>query len=215
LHVGAYDDGKLIYCGRAGSGFTGDELDRIGAELQALARKTPACAPPKGGQLPKGADHTWVEPRLVCDVRYKEITKDGLLRQSVFLRFRDDKKPEDVIMPGLGPRGSGLEEPAPGPKPQAPSPREVKFSNLDKVFWPEERYTKGDLIEYYRSMAPWLLPYIKDRPVVLTRYPDGINGKSFFQKDAPAFVPDWIRTERIWSEDTQRDIDYFICEDEA
>jgi bifunctional non-homologous end joining protein LigD len=84
---------------------------------------------------------------------------------------------------------------------------------LDKVFWPDEKYTKGDLIEYYRSMAPWLLPYIKDRPVVLTRYPDGINGKSFYQKDAPGFVPEWIQTIPIWSEDTQRDISYFVCND--
>src|SRR5206468_8776971 len=64
-----------------------------------------------------------------------------------------------------------------------------------------------------RSLAPWLLPYLKDRPVVLTRYPDGINGKSFYQKDAPGFVPDWIQTIPIWSEDTQRDIDYFVCND--
>jgi bifunctional non-homologous end joining protein LigD len=95
----------------------------------------------------------------------------------------------------------------------SPLPKEVKFSNLDKVFWPEERYTKGDLIEYYRAISPWLLPYLKDRPVVLTRYPDGIAGKSFFQKDAPAFIPDWMRTERMWSEDTQREIDYFVCDD--
>jgi bifunctional non-homologous end joining protein LigD len=81
------------------------------------------------------------------------------------------------------------------------------------VFWPEEGYTKGDLIEYYRAVSPWLLPYLKDRPVVLTRFPDGIAGKSFFQKDAPVFAPEWLRTERIWSEDTQRDIDYFVCND--
>jgi len=211
LHVGAYEDGKLIYCGRAGSGFSGEQLDEISATLQGLVRKTPACEPPEHGALPKGPDHIWVEPTLVCDVRYKEITKDGLLRQSVFLRFRDDKKPEDVMMPGHGTRESGLAEPA--LKPKATAPREVKFSNLDKVFWPVEKYTKGDLIEYYRSMAPWLLPYIKDRPVVLTRYPDGIDGKSFYQKDAPGFVPDWIQTIPIWSEDTQRDISYFVCND--
>src|SRR5262249_54010863 len=69
------------------------------------------------------------------------------------------------------------------------------------------------LIEYYRTIAPWLLPYLRDRPMVLTRYPDGIAGKSFFQKDAPAFVPGWLRTQRIWSEETQRDIDYFILDD--
>src|SRR6266478_4493434 len=101
LHVGAYKDGKLIYCGRAGSGFSGAPLDEISAELQSLVRKTPPCEPPDHGALPKGPDHTWVEPKLICDVRYKEITKDGLLRQSVFLRFRDDKKPEDVQVPGM------------------------------------------------------------------------------------------------------------------
>jgi len=216
LHVGAYKDDKLIYCGRAGSGFSGDQLDEISATLQGLVRKTPPCEPPEHGALPKGPDHLWVEPTLICDVRYKEITKDGLLRQSVFLRFRDDKKPEDVMMPGE--KGDGRREkddtvPPQRTSPISPLPREVKLSNLDKVFWPDEKYTKGDLIEYYRSMAPWLLPYIKDRPVVLTRYPDGINGKSFYQKDAPGFVPEWIQTIPIWSEDTQRDISYFVCND--
>jgi len=216
LHVGAYKDGRLIYCGRAGSGFSGDQLSEISATLQSLVRKTPPCDPPENGALPKGTDHTWVEPRLVCDVRYKEFTKDGLLRQSVFVRFRDDKKPEDVQMPGHEKRDTGNEK---DPEASATFPvsrlplREVKFSNLDKVFWPEEGYTKGDLIEYYRSMGPWLLPYLKNRPVVLTRYPDGINGKSFYQKDAPGFVPDWIQTIPIWSEDTQRDIQYFVAND--
>ena len=81
-------------------------------------------------------------------------------------------------------------------------PHPFALTNLKKIFWPEDGYTKGDLIEYYRAISPWLLPYLRDRPVVLTRYPDGIDGKSFFQKDAPGFAPDWIRTERMWSEDT-------------
>jgi bifunctional non-homologous end joining protein LigD len=218
LHVGAYKDGKLIYCGRAGSGFSGDQLAEISDTLAGLVRKTPPCEPPENGALPKGPDHTWVEPRLVCDVRYKEFTRDGLLRQSVFVRFRDDKKPEDVVMPAeKGAASTEQDEPVRKEAPQRPAPssvlREVKLSNLDKTFWPEEGYTKGDLIEYYRSMSPWLLPYLKDRPVVLTRYPDGINGKSFYQKDAPGFVPDWIQTIPIWSEDTQRDINYFVCND--
>jgi len=89
----------------------------------------------------------------------------------------------------------------------------VKFSNLEKVFWPEEGYTKSDLIDYYDAVSPWLLPYLKDRPLVLTRYPDGIKGKSFFQKDAPEWVPSWIRTARIHSHDVGRDIDYFIVDD--
>jgi bifunctional non-homologous end joining protein LigD len=90
--------------------------------------------------------------------------------------------------------------------------REVSLTNLDKVFWPGEGYTKGDLIEYYRAVAPWLMPYMRDRPVVLTRYPDGIEGKSFYQKDAKSWVPDWIRTITVWSEHSQREIHYFICD---
>jgi bifunctional non-homologous end joining protein LigD len=81
------------------------------------------------------------------------------------------------------------------------------------VFWPAERYTKGDLIAYYEAMAPHLLPYLQNRPVVLTRYPDGIEGKSFYQKDAPDFVPDWIRTARVAAHDAGRDIDYFVLDD--
>ncbi len=93
------------------------------------------------------------------------------------------------------------------------SRRRSTFSNLNKIFWPAERYTKGDLIDYYQSISPWILPYLRNRPLVLTRFPDGIDGKSFYQKDAPEFAPEWIRTIPIWSDDTQRDIKYFVCDD--
>jgi bifunctional non-homologous end joining protein LigD len=91
----------------------------------------------------------------------------------------------------------------------------VQFTNLDKLFWPDEGYTKGDLVAYYRAIAPWLLPYLEDRPVVLTRYPDGINGKSFFQKDAPEYAHDYVRTVRMWSGESQRELNYFVAETEA
>jgi bifunctional non-homologous end joining protein LigD len=71
------------------------------------------------------------------------------------------------------------------------------------------------LIAYYRAISPWLLPYLKDRPLVMTRFPDGIEGKSFFQKDAPGFAPEWIRRERMWSGDSQRELEYFVCDSEA
>src|SRR5207245_3433650 len=149
-----------------------------------------------------------------------EWTNEGRLRQPVFLHFRDDKKPTDCVKAGNGKRETGNDDVSPAtfpvravPFPE--EPREVRFSNLDKVFWPEDGFTKGDLIEYYRSISSWLLPYLKERPVVLTRFPDGIAGKSFFQKDAPGFIPDWMRTERMWSEDAQREIDYFVCDDAA
>ncbi|OLE97615.1 MAG: hypothetical protein AUG75_06150 [Cyanobacteria bacterium 13_1_20CM_4_61_6] len=89
----------------------------------------------------------------------------------------------------------------------------VAFTNLKKIYWPAEKYTKGDMIDYYREVSRWMLPYLKERPVVLTRYPDGIDGKSFYQKDAPEFAPEWMETIPIWSEDTQREIRYFICND--
>jgi bifunctional non-homologous end joining protein LigD len=208
LDLGAYEDGKLVYAGRAGSGFTDKELKEVSAALERSVRATAAFSGPVPGE-----GHTWVEPTLVAEVRYKEWTDEGLLRQPVFVRFRDDKPLTEVAKRDARgeKRDAEPKTPIAHPASRIPHP-EVKFSNLDKVFWPEERYTKGDLIEYYRAVSPWLLPYLQDRPVVLTRYPDGINGKSFFQKDAPSFVPEWMRLERIWSEDTQRDISYFVCD---
>ncbi len=91
--------------------------------------------------------------------------------------------------------------------------RGVKPTNVKKVFWPAEGYTKGDLIAYYERVAPLMLPYLRDRPLVLTRFPDGITGKSFYQKDAPDFAPAWVRTERIYSRDTERDIAYLVADD--
>jgi bifunctional non-homologous end joining protein LigD len=100
------------------------------------------------------------------------------------------------------------------PPPAAAVPkRTINFSNLKKVYWPTDKYTKGDLVEYYRAIWPWMSVYLLNRPLVMTRFPDGIDGKSFYQKDAPEFAPDWIRTHPIWSEDTERDVRYFVCDD--
>jgi bifunctional non-homologous end joining protein LigD len=145
-------------------------------------------------------------------VRYLAWTGEGLLRQAVFLRLRDDKRPDECQVHGPG----GDEGPAPAPEAPAPAgtgERRAALSNLEKVYWPEEKITKGDLVAYYRAAAPWILPYLKDRPVDLTRFPDGVGGKSFFQKDAPQWTPSWIRTERVWSEETRREIAHFVCDD--
>ncbi|HMH55047.1 MAG TPA: DNA ligase D, partial [Gemmatimonadales bacterium] len=231
LQLAQYVEGKLTYTGRAGSGFSDTQLSQVRRELEASRRPDPACI----GPIPNDKGITWVEPRQVCEVEFTEWTDEGLLRQPVFLRFRDDKRPEECIgeeagrVPS-GRVGSGEEEPGEtvtltptmseakgrGRGPEPPSaPQPIAFTNLKKIFWPDDGYTKGDLIDYYRDISPWMLPYLADRPVVLTRYPDGIAGKSFFQKDAPGFVPDWIRTERMWSEQAEREIDYFVCDDEA
>ena len=209
LHLADRANGALRYAGRVGSGFSDAELGRVRALLEADRRPGPACA----GPVPKGRDNVWVEPRLVCEVRYLERTKDGLLRQPVFLRFRDDKAPEECVREGAADEPAALPEGAERAQGEPAAERKVPFTNLDKVFWPEEGYTKGDLVDFYREASPWLLQYLEDRPVVLTRYPDGIGGKSFFQKDAPSFIPGWVRTERMWSDHAQREIDYFVCDD--
>ena len=220
LHVANLVNGQLVYAGRVGSGFTARQLKDVARQLEDSRRKSPPCA----GPVPKGQDHTWVDPRLVVEVRYKEWTAEGLLRHPVFIRFRDDKRPDEcersgewgVVRDGAGRDFvPSRDEPLPTPHvSDVPRPTPA-FSNLDKVFWPEERYTKGDLIAYYRAIAPWMLPYLSERPLVLTRYPDGIGGKSFFQKDAPAYAQEFVRTVTIWSEDSQRDLDYFVCDDTA
>ena len=212
LHLGAYAGGELTYTGRVGTGLTDKQLTDLRAQLEKLEQKDPPCT----GPVPKTRGNHWVRPELVCEVRYKERTSDGLLRQPAFVRMRDDKRPQDCVAPqARGVEGSG--EPAPRPLPPAPPliRKRSWFSRTrEKVFWPKERYTKGDLVAYYRAVAPWLLPYLRDRPVVLTRFPDGIEGKSFFQKDAPPWTPAWMRTEKIWSEETKREIEYFLCDDE-
>jgi bifunctional non-homologous end joining protein LigD len=226
LQLGEFVNGTLTYAGRAGTGFTEKQLGEVRQELEAQRRRDPPCVGPIQGDK----DTTWVEPTMVAEVQYTERTDEGLLRQPVFLRFRDDKTPEECVRGERRARGEqnltpsearGLAPELPEPASKVPRSRsssgELPFelTNTKKVFWPDEGYTKGDLIEYYRAVSPWLLAYLRNRPVVMTRYPDGINGKSFFQKDAPGFRPDWIRTERRWSEDTQREIDYFVCDDEA
>jgi len=233
LQLADFVQGALVYAGRVGTGFNESQLDELHALLSGHVRAGPACFGPivapdgeplPSEQIPDTRTTTWVEPTLVCEVRFREWTPDGLLRHPAFLRMRTDKAPHDCerqgwSTPGPAPAtaGDGIAAAPPSdtpPVPKAPVQKTVTFSNLHKIFWPAERYTKGDLIAYYRAVSRWILPYLRNRPVVMTRFPDGIEGKSFYQKDAPEFAPEWIRTTAIWSEDTQRDIRYFVCDDE-
>ena len=224
LHLALYDGNQLKYTGRVGTGFHGEQLRELRIALDAMAQPEPSCT----GAIPSDESTTWVRPEWVVEVRFKEITRDGLLRAPVFSRLRDDKQPEacilgtrdrdgadrDVVGGGAPDDVAAVEEPVRTGRQRVVPRRELQFSNLDKVFWPDEGYTKGDLIEYYRSVADRLLPYLQNRPLVLTRYPDGINGKSFYQKNAPEFVPRWIRRVSVWSGSSEREIDYFVCDDE-
>jgi bifunctional non-homologous end joining protein LigD len=203
LDIGRYEDGKLVYVTKVGTGFDGRLIAQIHDALLQLARPTS----PFEVDSPGARGHHWVEPRLVCEVRFTEWTKEGGLRHPTFLGLRTDKKPEECRRE----EPIDLEAPLPVAEP-APEERNVKITNANKVYWPEG-YTKGDLVGFYESVAPLLLPYLKDRPVVLTRYPDGIEGKSFFQKDAPVYTPRWVRTVTVTSGHGERDIRYFVIDD--
>jgi len=208
LHLAQFDaGGALVYAGAVGTGF---DVARL-AELSGRLMELEVDDPPFGGSLPAGRGHHWARPKIVVEVRYKEVTDDGLLRQPSFLRVRDDKPPAECVQEGVHPPDVEL-EPAPVAPPAEPR-GEVPFTNLDKVLYPDAGFTKGDVIEYYRAVAEWMLPYLRDRPLVLTRYPDGIDGKSFYQKNAPEWAPGWVRTVTVWSEGSERDLDYFVVED--
>ena len=212
LHLAARGDGGLRYAGRVGTGFDEASLAALHARLAGLARRAPAC----DGAVPKGRGHRWVEPALVAEVRFKEWTRDGVLRQPVFVRIRDDKRVEEIDagspphlpLPGAGEGGAGVGAPSPGG-------REVEISHPDKVYFPRDGITKGDLVAYYRAVAPAMLPLLRDRPVVLTRFPDGIDGKSFFQKDTSLARPDWMRMVTLRSDDSDRDLELALLDDVA
>ena len=224
-HLGALQladmvGGALVYAGRVGTGFNDALLTEIKALLDPIVRRGAACAPPIGAgavAIPEIKTTTWVEPVHVCEVRFREWTPDGVLRHATFLRLRHDKNTQDCERQGVvaetldeAPSAHSAEPPPP-PTPATPE-RTFNFSNLKKVYWPADGYTKGDLVDYYRAVWPWMSLYVANRPLVMTRFPDGIDGKSFYQKDAPEFAPDWIRTVPIWSEDSQRDVRYFVCD---
>jgi bifunctional non-homologous end joining protein LigD len=206
LLLAQYRDGVLTYAGRVGSGFAQRDLKAI---WELLAEQKPAESP---ATAPAERGAVWFAPGPVVQVKFKHRTADGALRQPVFLRLRSDKTAAECVWQTEA--DTPLEEPAPALVADTePEPRTVSLTNVDKVFWPVEGFTKGDLIAYYEGISEWLLPYLKDRPVVLTRYPDGIDGKSFFQKDAPVYAPDWIRLETMWSEHAEREIRYFVLDD--
>ncbi len=203
LMLGGWRDGALVYVGNAGSGLT--EL-AIGALLPALERRRRAKPAFAGGPDPLPRGSWFVAPELFAEVRFTETTSSGMLRHPVFVRARDDVAAADCPAPEVRAAESAAPEAAPArgsAKPEA----ELELTRLEKVFWPAEGYTKGDLLAYYERVWPWLAPYLKDRPVVLTRYPDGIEGKSFYQKNAPEFAPAWARRQSI------EGTDYFVCND--
>jgi bifunctional non-homologous end joining protein LigD len=212
LVLSVQDTTGLRWVGNVGTGFTEQTLDELLARLRPLERPdSPLAEVPKMPRIKK-ADILWVEPQVVVQVDFAEWTHDGHLRAPSFLGFRDDKKPKDVHREVPEPAGPPI------PAELRKGKRVLKLSNLDKPFWPEEGITKGDLLAYYRSVAPVLVPHLKDRPFTMKRYPDGWRGNHFFQKDAPKHMPDWIPTRAFRSTSREsrekRTISYPLVNDE-
>ena len=220
LVLGTYENGKLVHTGQVGTGFNNKSLKEIFAQIEPLIVKKS----PFAGSVKALRDVTWVKPELVARIKYLEITPDGLLRAPVFMGLRPDKDPKDC---GRGTPPTEEEAPAAAAREPIVPPKStgemivtvdghrLKFTNLSKVLYPGEGVAKRDIINYYDSVANLILPHLRDRPLSLKRYPNGIDHAFFFQKDAEDKVPSWVHLEPIFSEHNQDDIHYIICNDRA
>jgi bifunctional non-homologous end joining protein LigD len=213
LELGVHDEqGRLRHAGRVGTGFDEPELQRLASLLEPLARED---SPFTGPQPPRGAH--FVAPRLVCEVEFSEWTHAGKVRQASYKGLRQDKDPAEVVRERVQPPeespsklfkstgGNVVEVTVEG--------RTLRLTNLDKVLYPETGFTKGDLIGYYAAIAPVLLPHLRDHPLTLKRYPDGVQGEHFYEKQCPSHRPEWVKTTAVWSGRTEREIDYCLCQD--
>ncbi len=206
LILGVHRGGELVWAGNVGTGFDEEEIQSLLRRLRPLERKTsPLSAVPKMPRV-KRNEIVWATPRLVAEIGFTEWTHDNHLRAPRYHGLRDDKTAGDVRQEL--PMESEIKR----------GKRTLRLSNLDKVFFPEDAITKGDLLLYYRELAAVLVPHLKDRPFTMKRYPDGIEGGHFFQKDAPKHMPDWIGTKRYRSTSRQtrekRTIAYPLVNDE-
>jgi len=253
LLLGYYEDGKLLYSGKVGTGFNEESLKDMYEKLTALEQKTSPFA-----VKPKERGAHFIKPQLVAQIKYSEWTETNSLRHPVFIALRTDKKPTDVTRekamesPLTSEGGTSQTEKKPLKESKVKAEKEkdvpkgkvtekratakkslvrakpaseamknkpgydkskVEVTHPEKIFWPEEGITKGDVIAYYDAMAGYVLPYIKDRPQSMRRTPDGIVKEGFFQKNVSGIAPDWAQTEKIHSDSTKEDIEYLICND--
>jgi bifunctional non-homologous end joining protein LigD len=221
LLTGYYEDGQFVYAGRVGTGFTERSLTELQGRLDGYRRdSTPFAA--GSPAFPRGT--VFVEPCLVAQIEFREWTMDGVMRAPSFKGLQEDKAPREVVLETRRPRATDADavgaEPAEAPDPQLPPDtpealfdevergpggavtvlvegRRVRISNWDKVLFPQTGFTKGDLVAYYSRVAPAVLPHLRDRPLTLKRYPEGVESQYFYEKQAPSHRPDWVHTERI------------------
>ncbi|HXD77791.1 MAG TPA: DNA ligase D [Puia sp.] len=238
LLAGVYENGKLQYIGKIGTGFSGKQQEALMSKFRPLIqKKCPFTNEPDVNQPsrfrpnPAEAKATWLKPSLVAEVAFRELTSDGVMRHPSFQGLREDKAAKEVVLEKPRPTGAVVNETDPGaqngkgrktllnPTDESQTREigghELSFTHLSKVFWPKEKYTKRDLLNYYYQVAPYILPYLTDRPQSLNRHPNGITGKGFYQKNVSGKVPAWISTFPYHSADSTEDKEFLVCTDEA
>jgi bifunctional non-homologous end joining protein LigD len=217
-----------IYTGHTGTGFNEKTLKEVYNLLQPLIQQTS----PFREKIKTNMPVTWVKPSLICEIKYSEVTADGMFRHPVFLRLRDDKSLNEINMANIKntiPAKKVASAPADAAKKVVKNPvkkaaskeadrvytfgkNELTVTHPGKIYFPEEGVTKGDVVDYYVSVAKYILPYLKCRPESLLRHPNGINQQSFFQKDAADNVPSFVNSQIVHSESNDKDINYIVCD---
>lgn len=234
LMLGLYEGASLRFIGSVGTGFTEKTQREAFEKLKKLETKRSPFDP-----VPKTMEQSfWVLPELVARVKYGNWTEEPRLRAPVYLGLLDDHDPKDcrfeAEVPSSAPPATVAAPALSGrvlARPQAIEKelfegraenilveidgRPLQFTNLNKVYFPESGYTKRDLLAYYYRAADYLLPFLKDRPLVLRRYPNGINQKAFFQKDAHESAPKWLETIAVKHEERSGETNYFVGRDRA
>ncbi|MFN2437763.1 MAG: DNA ligase D [Chitinophagaceae bacterium] len=250
LLLGIYEGKDLVYIGHTGGGFNYRGLEEVYNKLQPLIiDECPFVKSPRGNM-----PITWVKPKLVCEIKFSEWTKDKIARQPIFLGLREDKNPKEihlekatitsVVNKRANPEKTVSKKAAVKTTKSAKPPvekkpakskssglaldlnegkdqvvtidgNELKLTNLDKLYWKKEKGTKLDLINYYLRMAPFVLPYMLDRPQSLNRHPNGIEELNFYQKDMKGKAPEWAQTHIDFSESTNQNVEYLVCANEA
>ena len=221
LVLGKFYQGDLRFCGHVGTGFKADDLIEIYNMMQPLIRST---SPFK--KIPKtNGKTTWLKPELIAEIKFTELTKDLIYRHPVFLHLRGDKNTNEVYFSAeeIGDTIpiKTMKNTVTARKSQAKNSiikigkQQVSLTNQHKIYFPEQEITKGMVIDYYQSIATYILPHLRDRPQSLNRFPNGIHQKNFYQKDASEQTPDWIPTTAIYSESNDKQIDYLLCNDKA
>jgi bifunctional non-homologous end joining protein LigD len=196
LILGLYKNGELTYLGHVGGGFNETSLKDVYAKLKPLiTSQCPFKKKPKTN-MPV----TWVKPKLLCEISFQEWTQEGIMRQPIFQGLRSDKPAKEVKK----------EEPI---KTQlmTKSEDDSLLTHPDRIFWQKQQLTKGDLFHYYEQIAPYILPFLKDRPIMMHRFPNGVDQQGFFQKDAHESTPKWVKTVAI--QHTDKKIKYIVIQD--